>query len=65
MRKLSLLLILFLFTAKLLLLAQDVDFVEKRLDSISDINLKIEFLNDWTGKNYRKQELNGIKAFWI
>ncbi len=60
MRRLILLLTLFLFITKPLLFAQDVDSVDKKLDSISDINLKIEFLNEWTGKNYRKFPVEAI-----
>ncbi|PKQ69536.1 hypothetical protein BZG01_01005 [Labilibaculum manganireducens] len=51
MRKL--ILILFCIPSFLLSFGQKVDFVEQTLDSIQNINSKIEFLNDWTGKNYR------------
>jgi len=34
--------------------AQIVESVEKKLDTFADKQSKIEFLNDWTGKNYRK-----------
>ncbi|PKQ60477.1 hypothetical protein BZG02_19180 [Labilibaculum filiforme] len=60
MRKLFLFVLFFLFTAKPLLFAQEVDSVNKKLDSISDVNLKIEFLNDWTGKNYRKLPVEAL-----
>ncbi|MBI9058602.1 MAG: tetratricopeptide repeat protein [Labilibaculum sp.] len=53
MRKLILLLLC--ISCFLLSFGQKVDFVENTLDSIQEINSKIEFLNDWTGKNYRTQ----------
>ncbi len=60
MRKLSLLSIFFLFTTNPLLFSQKLYSVDKKLDSISDINLKIEFLNEWTGKNYRKLPVEAL-----
>ncbi|NOU58581.1 tetratricopeptide repeat-containing sensor histidine kinase [Marinifilum caeruleilacunae] len=36
-------------------IAQTVGTVENAIDSISSTDKKIEYLNDWTGKNYRKQ----------
>ncbi|WP_461642525.1 ATP-binding protein [Labilibaculum euxinus] len=53
MRKL--ILILFCIPSFLLSFGQKVDFVEQTLDSIQNINSKIEFLNEWTGNNYRTQ----------
>lgn len=55
-----LLFILVIIAGKLLLTAQNVDAVDNKLDSISDINLKIDFLNDWTGKNYRKSPTEAL-----
>ncbi len=52
MQKLKILLLLLIHSS--ITFAQRVELVEKKLDSISDINLKIEFLNNWTGKNYSK-----------
>ncbi|MBN2597426.1 tetratricopeptide repeat-containing sensor histidine kinase [Labilibaculum sp.] len=60
MRKLVLLLIIFIFVAKPLAFTQNLDSIDKKLDSISDIHLKIEFLNEWTGKNYRKLPVEAI-----
>lgn len=51
----KLILLLFCIIFYLLSFGQKVDFIETKLDSIEDINSKIEFLNDWTGKNYRTQ----------
>jgi two-component system sensor histidine kinase/response regulator len=53
MRKLILL--LFCIPSFILSFGQKVDIVEKTLDSIQNINSKIEFLNEWTGNNYRTQ----------
>lgn len=60
MRNLVLLLILFLFIAKPVAFTQNLDSIDKKLDSISEFNLKIEFLNEWTGKNYRKLPVEAI-----
>lgn len=54
MRRLILLFCLYLSSQVFVLNAQMLDSIEQKLDSISDVAAKIEFLNDWTGKNYRK-----------
>lgn len=60
MRKLVLLLVLILFVAKPVVFTQNLDSIDKKLDSISNIHLKIKFLNEWTGKNYRKLPVEAI-----
>jgi len=50
MRLIAFILILFPFISS----AQIVEEVEYSLDSIKSIQDKIAYLNDWTGKNYRK-----------
>ncbi len=51
----KLIIILFFTLQCPIIFGQKVELIEKKLDSIQDINSKIEFLNDWTGKNYRTQ----------
>jgi signal transduction histidine kinase/tetratricopeptide (TPR) repeat protein len=50
----KLLLFIFIITSTLQSFGQNNDLVDKKLDSIQDVHDQIKFLNDWTGKNYRK-----------
>lgn len=50
----KLLLFTFLLAFTIQSFGQNNSFVDRQLDSIQDVHEQIKFLNDWTGKNYRK-----------
>ncbi|PXY02670.1 hypothetical protein DF185_00830 [Marinifilum breve] len=50
----KLLLFTFILAFTIQSFGQNNSFVDRQLDSIQDVHEQIKFLNDWTGKNYRK-----------
>lgn len=50
----KLLLFTFILAFSIQSFGQNNSFVDRQLDSIQDVHEQIKFLNDWTGKNYRK-----------
>ena len=53
--------ILILIFNSTILIAQQIDIVEKKLDSLGmNINSKVDYLNEWVSKNYRKSPTEAI-----